>query len=81
MKTLILLVLILASCGTKNIEEVKLREGIKVIKLEGTDICLIVYNRLKGNTSAADGVAMLRVDCNEVPNPLVIPVNQALEKN
>jgi len=44
-----------------------------VIRLDHTDICLVVYE-------SGYGVAMLRVGCDEVPNPLLISVDQSLER-
>jgi len=44
-----------------------------VIRLDHTDVCLIVYD-------TGQSVALLRVGCDEVPNPLRISVDQLLER-
>ena len=82
MRLLLLLIMFLSACGSAKDKEVsRLREGIKIVQLKGTDICLVIYNKIRNNLGIVDGVSMLRVDCKEVPNPLVVPVDQALEED
>jgi hypothetical protein len=59
-------------CNMKSKETVE--NNTIIVQIEHTEICLIIYQ-------VGHGVGMMRVGCNEVSNPVVVPLNQLPKRN